>query len=138
MHRHARRCAAPGCRSGVFLDVHHVRPRAEGLDHDPDNLVVLCGAHHRALHRGTLVIEGRFCTGLTFRHADGTSYGGDVSPHQAEVSAQAFGALKWMGFGERAARAAVQSALAHVGTRATTEEVLRRALEAGVAAPKIR
>jgi hypothetical protein len=28
----------PGCRFRVFVDVHHIDPRAEGGSHDPDNL----------------------------------------------------------------------------------------------------
>jgi hypothetical protein len=35
-------CVVPGCRSCVFVDVHHLDPRAEGGSHDPDNLVTLC------------------------------------------------------------------------------------------------
>jgi hypothetical protein len=51
------RCVVPGCRSARFLDVHHVEWRAEGGDHSPDNLCLLCFAHHQAVHDGRLVIR---------------------------------------------------------------------------------
>jgi hypothetical protein len=79
MRRDGGRCVVPGCRNSVFLDTHHLDLRSEGGDHDPDRLIVLCGAHHRAQHRGQLLIEGRVSTGLVFRHADGTLYGSVVS-----------------------------------------------------------
>jgi hypothetical protein len=75
MHRAQGRCQVPSCRCSTFLDLHHLRPRCEGGDHDPDQIIVLCGAHHRAVHRGTLWIEGTVSEGLRFRHADGTAYG---------------------------------------------------------------
>jgi 5-methylcytosine-specific restriction endonuclease McrA len=73
-------CVVPGCRNSTFVDVHHLTPRADGGQHGADNLVVLCSAHHRAVHRGLLVIEGSATAGLRFTHADGHSYGaGDLS-----------------------------------------------------------
>jgi hypothetical protein len=56
MRRDGGRCVVPGCRQGIFLDLHHIELRSEGGDHDPDGLVVLCSAHHRAQHRGQLII----------------------------------------------------------------------------------
>ena len=86
MRRDGGRCVVPGYRASRFLEVHHIRARHEGGDHDPDGLAVLCGAHHRATHVGRLAIEGRVSTGLVFQHADGTRYGGEVSPRAAEES----------------------------------------------------
>jgi 5-methylcytosine-specific restriction endonuclease McrA len=34
----------PGCRHATFVDVHHLRPRAEGGANTIENLVTLCGA----------------------------------------------------------------------------------------------
>lgn len=48
--RDGHRCAAPGCRSRRFLEIHHVRPRSRGGGHDPANLVTLCSACHRLVH----------------------------------------------------------------------------------------
>lgn len=52
------RCRFPGCRSSMGLDVHHIRFREHGGTHDPRNLIVLCSAHHRAVHDGLVVIHG--------------------------------------------------------------------------------
>jgi hypothetical protein len=54
LRRDERRCRVAGCRNATFLDLHHIRPRSEGGSHSADNLVTLCSAHHRALHRGEL------------------------------------------------------------------------------------
>jgi hypothetical protein len=129
MRRDGGRCAVPGCRNAVFLDLHHVKPRCERGDHDPDNLVVLCSAHHRAQHRGQLIIDGRASAGFVFRHADGSRYGAVVDPHAAGVQGEAFRALRSLGFRESEAK----SALAHVqehspSTGNTTEGILRAAL----------
>ena len=98
--RDQQRCVVPGCKNAIFLDLHHLDPRSEGGGHDPDVLVVLCGAHHRAQHRGQLIIEGRVSSGLNFRHADGMPYGQLGAPRKADVYTRAFAALRSMGFRE--------------------------------------
>ena len=100
-------CQVPGCRNGTFVDVHHLCPRAEGGTNELENLVTVCGAHHRAIHEGRLVNEGTRSTGLTFRHADGTRYGGPLSPAGADLRAQVFRALTHMGFRESEAKHAL-------------------------------
>ena len=82
------RCVVPGCRNATYVDLHHLDPRSEGGSNDPDNLVALCGAHHRALHRGRLRIDGKVSTGLRVRHADGTAYGCVPSPRLVERQCQ--------------------------------------------------
>ncbi|MBL0215882.1 MAG: HNH endonuclease [Myxococcales bacterium] len=52
------RCIVPGCRSTRFLEVHHIRPRAEGGGHELTNVCVLCDAHHLQLHEGVIAIRG--------------------------------------------------------------------------------
>jgi hypothetical protein len=106
--RDGGRCVVPGCRHATFLDTHHLDPRSEGGAHDPDKLVLLCGAHHRAQHRGQLVIDGRVSTGLVFRHADGTPYGFTVDARTAATHADAFRALRALGFRETEARRALK------------------------------
>jgi hypothetical protein len=110
------------------VDVHHIDPRAENGGDEPENPMVLCAAHHRALHRGSLAVEGRPATGLRFCHADGSKYDKPASPGVADESAKVFVALKSMGFRQKEARAAVERARAHVGSEASTESLLRRAL----------
>jgi hypothetical protein len=128
MLRHSGRCAVPGCRSAVFLDCHHVDPRAEGGSHDPEKLVVLCGAHHRAVHTGALVIDGCASEGFAFRHADGSTYGQIASPPRAERCAKVFQALRNLGFKETESRRAIDDVSAHVGGDGSVEELLRKAL----------
>jgi hypothetical protein len=129
MQRDSGRCSVPGCRHSMFVDVHHLDPRAEGGGNDPDNLIVLCSAHHRALHRGQLVVAGRVSSGLEFRHADGSSYGEVKSLATADTSAKVFQALRNMGFREKETRQAVERANTHVGVAAPIEALLRRALQ---------
>jgi hypothetical protein len=135
MRRDGGRCQVPGCRHAVFVDIHHIDPRAEGGAHDPDNLIVACVAHHRAHHRGQLIIEGRVSTGLRFLHADGSQYGGRISTHVAEARQQAFRALRGLGFRETETRRALDRVATHVGAEATTEVMVRQALRVLTARP---
>src|SRR3954468_12265121 len=88
----------------------------------------LCSAHHRACHRGALSIEGTAPTALRFRHADGTPYGGTVSPIGADTQLRAFRALRTLGFSEREARLALRRSATHVGEDAELELLLRHAI----------
>jgi hypothetical protein len=83
--------------------------RAEGGGHEPDNLVVLCGAHHRAVHRRQLVIEGYVSRGLSFQRGDGTLYT-SAAAVPPDLRAKITTALCNMGF----ARNDVQRALLQV------------------------
>jgi hypothetical protein len=116
-HRDHGRCQVPGCRHAQFVDIHHIERRVDGGDHDPDGLILLCGAHHHASHRGELFVSGRVSTGLRFRHADGTEYGGPVAPRAAESRTKVFQALSGLGFGEKHVKLALEQVGARVGTR---------------------
>jgi len=48
--RDRHRCAAPGCRSTHFLEVHHVKPRSAGGSNRAGNLITLCSRCHRFVH----------------------------------------------------------------------------------------
>jgi len=48
--RDRHRCATPGCRSAHFLEVHHVKPRAQGGSNRAENLVTLCSRCHGFVH----------------------------------------------------------------------------------------
>ncbi len=131
-------CVVPGCRCATFIDLHHIRLRSENGDHDPDLIICLCGAHHRAGHRGTLWVTGRVSTGLTFEHADGTRYGGRVSPRAAEAGADVFVALRGLGFGESEARRAIMAAgQVQGGASDGFDELMRRALRSLVPTPVV-
>jgi hypothetical protein len=123
-------CVVPGCRNSVYLDLHHIDLRSEGGLHEPDNLVVVCGAHHGALHRGALQIRGSVSTGLRFLHADGTPYGHAPSAPHSHVGAGVFGALRALGFSERKSRWAIGQCLATADAARDPRELLRAAIAA--------
>jgi hypothetical protein len=70
-------CRFPGCGRTRWLHAHHIRHWAHLGRTDLDNLVMLCGSHHRFVHEGRWRIEGdpsgelRFITrwGTPFRVA---------------------------------------------------------------------
>jgi len=87
--RDQRRCRVPGCRNATFLHVHHLELRSEGGRHSAENLLTVCGLHHRALHRGKLVVEGSSAT-AAFRHADGSDYGHALQPRALDAASKVF------------------------------------------------
>ena len=101
LRRDERRCRVPGCRNATFLDLHHLHPRARGGRHSADNLVTLCSAHHRALHRGELRSAGdasdfRLIPGLP---GDGAPPPPAPAPPRAlDVSAKVASGLCQLGF----------------------------------------
>jgi hypothetical protein len=118
----------PGCRNAQFLDVHHVELRSEGGGHDADNLTNLCGAHHRAAHRGELVVSGGVSAGIRFRHADGSDYGQSLEPNAVEMQAKAFAALRGLGFREGEVRRALAESCKLGMPEMNIERVVRDAL----------
>jgi 5-methylcytosine-specific restriction endonuclease McrA len=124
-------CVVPGCRNTLFLDLHHVELQSEGGGSKADNLVTLCGAHHRAAHRGELVVTGSVSSGVRFRHADGSDYGQALEPRAAEIQAKAFAALRGLGFRESEIRRALADSCKRGDARETSvERVVRDALVA--------
>ena len=120
----------PGCRNRRFLDVHHLTRRVDGGTSEPDGLLLTCGAHHRAIHRGLLWVEGSPSTGLTFRHADGTRYGNPPTPAVVEAMRDAFSALRNLGYREKDCHRMLDRARAHVGSDADVPALVRAALQA--------
>ncbi len=127
LRRDQQCCRVPGCRNATFLDLHHIDLRSEGGDHHPDNLLTVCGAHHRALHRGELSIEGNSAENARFRHADGTPYGEAVQPKALEVDAKVFGALRGLGFRESDVRRVLGELRAERDTSGVSAELRLRA-----------
>ena len=121
-------CRVPGCKNTQFVDVHHLQPRSEGGKNTIENLITLCTAHHRATHRGELIIETT-AEGLGYQHADGTAYGGAISASSIAAHTQVFGALRNLGFREREVRAVLTEIRSDTRLRdAPTEQLLREAL----------
>ena len=67
-----RGCRHPGCGRTRHLHAHHVRFWRDGGTTDPDNIVLLCSTHHRALHRGEFGIVARGHQLFTFHAPDGS------------------------------------------------------------------
>jgi hypothetical protein len=120
----------PGCQNAAYLDLHHLRPRAEGGPNTAANLIPLCGAHHRGVHTGALVIEGHSAESLRFYHADGTPYGQPADPQVLDVQAKVFSGLRNLGFRESDARALLeQLRLEQTLASVSVNELMRAALE---------
>jgi hypothetical protein len=126
--RDQHRCRVPGCRNATFLDLHHIELRSEGGRNNLENIVTTCGAHHRAAHRGELLIERDAHGGVRFRHADGTQYGHPLEPKALDVQAKLFSALRGLGFREREVRAVLAELQADAELRDASLELLREGL----------
>lgn len=60
LHRDQGRCQIDGCQSRYRIQPHHIRPRAHGGDHDPENLITLCWYHHHiAIHQMGMRIDSQ-------------------------------------------------------------------------------
>lgn len=66
-----RCCAVPGCGRTRFLHAHHVQFWSQGGTTDLDNLILLCGEHHRSLHEGCFTITAHGEQRFTFHHPCG-------------------------------------------------------------------
>jgi len=128
LRRDNGRCVVSGCKHATWVDVHHLVTRADAGQNEPDNLVCLCGAHHRAVHEGRLIVDGTPSTRLGFRHADGSPYGGTLQVGTAERNAQVFAALRQLGFKERECRSALERCSATLPPTTSREELLRAAV----------
>jgi len=52
LQRRDQGCRFPGCTCKRFVDAHHITHWADGGETRLDNLVLLCGRHHRLVHEG--------------------------------------------------------------------------------------
>jgi hypothetical protein len=136
--RDHRQCRVPGCRNARFLDVHHIELRSEGGPNAPENLLTLCSVHHRASHRGQLLIQGSATAELRFSHADGRGYGEAIEPRALEAQAKTFGALRTLGFRETEVRTVLAKLRDQSDLRNATAEQWLRAALAGLTRPRAR
>ena len=127
--RDRRCCRVPGCTNALFVDVHHIELRSEGGQHDSGNMLTLCSAHHRAVHRGELLI-GRAEDGTpSFRHADGSEYGRITAPVEIDAYGKVFSALRNLGFRECDVKSTLSELRADADlANATLEQLLKVAL----------
>ncbi|MFT4866613.1 MAG: hypothetical protein ACI8RE_002811, partial [Ilumatobacter sp.] len=72
-HRDHGVCRVPGCDATLGLEVHHLIHWEHGGRTDTDNLLLVCGKHHRMHHRGRLDITGNAnqTNGVEFRNQHG-------------------------------------------------------------------
>ncbi len=83
VNRHQRRalrirdrgCRFPGCGQTRWVDAHHIIHWTNGGLTDLDNLILVCRAHHHALHEGGWTITGTATSGLTFHDPRGQTVG---------------------------------------------------------------
>ncbi|KQR99471.1 HNH endonuclease [Williamsia sp. Leaf354] len=73
-----RGCRHPACGRTRHLHAHHVRFWRDGGSTDPDNLIMLCSTHHRALHNGEFTIRAVGDQQFTFHTPSGTAI--DTAP----------------------------------------------------------
>ncbi len=85
--RDRNRCRFPGCAHQRYVEAHHVQHWIDGGETSLDNLVLLCGAHHRLLHHGAfhITIED---DQVIFVGRDGEVIAPALSPQFADVSAE--------------------------------------------------
>jgi len=123
------RCEIPGCCNTRYLHFHHLTPRADGGGNEEDNGLIACATHHRLLHQGRLIVEGRPSTGLVFKHADGTLYGAaPPPPREVEGAREAQQALRALGVEAGAARELLREAAREVGSGVPAAELVRAAM----------
>ncbi len=69
-----KHCRAPGCTRTRGLHAHHLEHWSDGGTTDLDNLILLCGRHHRLLHEHGCEIRGRpeHPRTIQFHRRDGT------------------------------------------------------------------
>jgi hypothetical protein len=63
-------CRFPACTNRRFTDAHHIEHWADGGETKLQNLVLLCGVHHRLVHEEGFSVE-QTPIGLVFRTPDG-------------------------------------------------------------------
>ncbi|WP_191835007.1 HNH endonuclease signature motif containing protein [Gordonia ajococcus] len=73
-----RCCQMPGCERTRHLHAHHVVFWSAGGETELDNLILLCGSCHRALHRGEFSITGHGAQRFSFHTPGGSVI--EVSP----------------------------------------------------------
>jgi HNH endonuclease/Domain of unknown function (DUF222) len=79
------RCRFPGCENRRWVDAHHIVHWARGGKTRLDNLVLLCGRHHRLVHEGGFGVARKADGSPIFRRPDGRVIP-QVSPFPARGS----------------------------------------------------
>ena len=80
IERRDKGCRFPGCSYTEFTNVHHIQHWVHGGATDMDNLVTLCGRHHRAVHELGWSVSGDADAVLTFTSPHGRPMRSAPSP----------------------------------------------------------
>ena len=67
-------CRFPGCTFHKYVDAHHIEHWADGGETKLSNLMTLCRAHHRMVHKGEIVIKTMGNGKWQFVDAEGRPY----------------------------------------------------------------
>jgi len=86
-----RGCRFPGCGHAVFVDAHHIQHWAHGGRTALGNLVLVCHAHHVALHEGGFAVRCADDGALRFLDPDGLPI--PATPPRPPVAANALATL---------------------------------------------
>ncbi|HUY64568.1 MAG TPA: DUF222 domain-containing protein [Acidimicrobiales bacterium] len=84
-------CRFTGCHRTRWLHAHHIVHWADGGPTDPDNLIMLCGTHHRALHENGWRLSGSPNGELVFVTPGGRQMASKPSPRRPYVRTDLFG-----------------------------------------------
>jgi hypothetical protein len=87
-----RGCRFPSCTNTHYVDAHHIDHWAHGGETRLDNLVLLCGTHHRLLHEGGIGVTRTASKRLEFRDGEGRVV--DSVPEAVEVPGEAMAAIE--------------------------------------------
>jgi len=79
VRRRDRECRFPGCGARRFTEAHHIVWWSRGGTTDIDNLVLVCGFHHRLVHEHGWGLR-RDDGALRWTRPDGTRYRAGPSP----------------------------------------------------------
>jgi hypothetical protein len=79
-------CTVPGCHSAVGLEAHHVQFWVWGGKTILDNLVLLCRAHHHAVHDGDLRIVAKGQGRFRFHRPDGRELPKHMDPETVSTT----------------------------------------------------
>ena len=84
-------CRFPGCGRKGWVAAHHVKHWARGGNTDLDNLLLLCGKHHRLVHEGGWSVDWNQDREPVFVRPDGRLYQARPPPLRPEIREQIIG-----------------------------------------------
>ncbi|MGO8871462.1 MAG: DUF222 domain-containing protein [Acidimicrobiales bacterium] len=91
LRRRDRGCRFVGCGRTRWLHTHHIDHWVDGGATDPDNLVLMCGYHHRYIHEGGWSIAMAGDGEVSFRRPNGTTLSTGPPPLRPDVNRRLFG-----------------------------------------------